>query len=519
MSRSKTDSWFLGIDLGTGSCKSVVVNENAQVLGFGSVGYTASTLHEKWQEQDPQALVDGMVRSARAAVERAGASPGSCARLSIGGALHSLMALDGSGDPLTGIMTWATGRAARQAEGLRGTSRAQDLYGRTGCPIHGMYPLYKVLWLREERPEIYRNAAHFVSAKEYVCAQLTGCRVVDPCLAAGSGFLNVHDLRWNGPCLDLAGIAESQLSSLCDPGEVFHVSNRDLAARMGIPLHTPAVLGSADAVNSSLGAGGVLPGHATCMIGTSGALRIISPRPVLDEACRSWCYAIDRGHWLVGGAINNGGIALSWLQDLVCGAFPNVPQDARISFDELMSLAGRARIGAGGVMCLPFFAGERSPNWDLHARAVFFGLSLDHKLEHLARAVLEGVSFRFRSVYDVLADITGDLRQIRASGGFTHSPFWLQLVADVLNRELVVPVWGETSSLGAALWAIKGADTLSSLEDVERLIPVGHVCRPQPGNAEVYDRLYDLYRDLYAAVSPHFTRIVPYQDEQNGGKA
>ena len=504
MSSRKRDSWFLGIDLGTGSCKTVVVDEKAQVLGFGSSDYAASSLDEKWQEQDPSAVMDGMIRSVRNAVQAAGELPGACSGISIGGALHSLMAVDKQASPLTGIMTWATGRAAREAELLRCASQAQGLYQQTGCPIHGMYPLYKVLWLRKERPRAYKSAAYFVSAKEYVFKQLTGHQVVDYCLAAGSGFLNVHDLRWNDASLELAGIDASQLSNLCDPGEVFRLSNQDLADRMGITLNTPIVLGTADAVNSSLGAGGVLPGQATCMIGTSGALRIISDRPVLDAASRTWCYAIDQKHWLVGGAINNGGIALSWLLDLFHSAFPNLPANVRLSFDDLMSLAARAGIGSGGIICLPFFAGERSPNWNLHAKGVFFGLALDHKAEHLARAVLEGISFRFRSVYDVLSEITGDIREVRASGGFTRSPFWLQMTADVLNRELAVPAWGETSSLGAALWAIKGADTLSALEDIENMVSIGDLCRPEPKTVEVYVKIYEVYKDLYAAVSPLF---------------
>jgi len=515
MSGSKSESWFLGIDLGTGSCKTVVVNEKAEVLGFGSGDYAASTLDEKWQEQDPLAVLNGMAHSVRAAIQQAGELPGNCSGISIGGALHSLMALDGGGNPLTGIMTWATARALRQAEEIHATYQAQHLYRQTGCPVHGMYPLYKVLWLRQKHRETYNKALKFLSAKEYVFHQLTGHFVVDHCLAAGSGFLNIHDLRWNDPSLDLAGITASRLSTLCDAGEVFRVSNRDLASQMGVPVHTPVVLGSSDAVNSSLGAGGVFPWRATCMIGTSGALRILSGQPVLDEASRTWCYAIDHQHWLVGGAINNGGIALSWLQDLFHGAFPNLPREMQMSFDDLTSLAGRAGPGAGGIICLPLFAGERSPGWNLQARATFFGLSLHHKIEHLARAILEGISFRFRSVYDVLAEIAGDMRQIRASGGFTRSPFWLQLVADVLNRELVVPAWGETSSLGAALWAIRGAGTLSCLDDIEKLIPIGAVCRPDPGNSEIYERLYVLYKDLYTAVSPLFAGIIPFQEDDS----
>jgi len=514
MPDSKNDPWFLGIDLGTGSCKTVVVNQQAQALGFGADDYAASDVHEKWREQDPQAVLNCMARSVRAAIQRAGKPAESCSGMSIGGALHSLMALDSSDKPLTGIMTWATGRAAGQAEALRGAPQTQDLYHQTGCPIHGMYPLYKVLWLREERLEVYKKAARFVSAKEYVFTQLTGEHVVDYCLAAGSGFLNIHEARWNDSSLELAGVRESRLSALCDPGEIFHVSNRDLAAQMGIPPGTPIALGYGDAANSSLGAGGVFPWKATCMIGTSGALRIISPQPVLDAASRTWCYAVDRDHWLVGGAINNGGVALSWLQDLIHSALPNLPRDMRLSFDDLTSLASGAEIGSGGVICLPLFAGERSPNWNLNARGVFFGLSLDHKMERLARSVLEGISFRFRSVYDALAEITGDIKEIRASGGFTRSPFWLQTTADVLNRELAVPVWGETSSLGAALWAINGADTLSSLHDIERLIPIGDVYEPDPRAAETYERLYENYKDLYAAVSSLFDRTIASRQQE-----
>lgn len=513
MAHRKIESWFLGIDLGTGSCKAVVVDEKTRILGFGSGDYGASTSHEKWQEQDPRAILNGMIRSVRVALRQAGELPGDCSGMSIGGALHSIMALDGSGKSLTGIITWADGRAVHQAEALRNTSYKESLYHQTGCPVHGMYPLYKVLWLREERPETYKKTARFLSAKEYVFAALTGQYVIDYCLAAGSGFLNTHDLSWNGQSLELAGVTPSQLSSLCSPSEVFYGLNRELASQMGISPDTPVVLGSADAANSSLGAGGIFPWQATCMIGTSGALRIISPKPVLDTHCRSWCYAIDRRHWLVGGAINNGGIALSWLQDLLHHAFPSLPDGVQKSFDDLVSLAGQVGAGAGGVVCLPFFAGERSPNWNLNARATFFGLAMHHNIQHLARAILEGIAFRFKSIYHVLTEIIPEVHQIRASGGFTHSPLWLQIVSDVLNRELIVPVWGETSSLGATLWAMLGSGMTASLEEMGALIPTGETQKPDQHNAETYEKLYELYKNLYEALNPFFEQIVLFQKD------
>jgi gluconokinase len=512
MAKKANHHWFLGIDLGTGSCKTVVVDEKARVLGFGTGDYTGTTTHERWEEQDPGALLSGMIRAVRSALSNAGSLTGNCNGISIGGALHSVVAVDHSGNPLTGVITWADNRATGQAMEIRATPYAGDLYRQTGCPVHPMYPVYKIKWIREKLPGIFSKAAKFLSAKEYVFSQLTGHYAVDYCLAAGSGLLNTHTLSWNGSSLELAGINESHLSSLCDPCEMFLGLKPELASQMGISPDTPVVLGSSDAANSSLGAGAVSPWQATCMVGTSGALRIISPKPLLDARSRTWCYAIDRERWLVGGAINNGGIAVSWLQDLLRRSFPGLPLELEKSLDDLVSLAGQAGIGAGGVICLPFFAGERSPNWNLNARASFFGLALHHRTEHLVRSLLEGIAFRLRSVHDVLSEITPDVGQIRASGGFIHSPLWLQIVSDVLNRELVVPVLGETSSLGAAFWAMVGSGVCVSVDQAGSLVPMGAAYVPDRNNVEPYERLYRVYQDLYGALSPLFDRIVPFQE-------
>ena len=301
-----TDStWFLGIDLGTGSCKSVVIDDKADILGFGVGEYAASDSHNRWQEQNPRELLQAAITSVQRATADAGVDSDQCAGLSIGGALHSIMALDRNGKPLTGVFTWADGRAVDQAEAIRQQPLAKRLYEQTGCPSHGMYPLYKIMWLRENEPEVFRKAWRYLTAKEYVFARLTGEYLVDYCLAAGSGLLNTHSLTWESLCLDAAGIRENQLSPPVSPLTVHHGLDPDIAGQMGIRRDVPVVLGSSDAANSNIGAGAVLPWQATCMIGTSGAFRVLCPQPILDRQARSWCYAVDEGHWLVGGAINN----------------------------------------------------------------------------------------------------------------------------------------------------------------------------------------------------------------------
>jgi gluconokinase len=322
MGSSNRKIWYLGIDLGTGSCKSVIIDAQARILGFSASAYSSSSSDTLWNEQDPDALIVAMVQSARDAIrdaiEREGISPTACGAVSLSGAYHSIMTVNTAGEPLTGVITWVDGRAAPQAEAVRRALDPQEIYQQTGCPIHAMYPLYKLIWLREELPQVFDQAARFISGKEYVLTKLTGGEyLVDIGIAAGTGLLNTHTLNWNPLSLELAGITPDRLSSLCSSTQIIRKLDPVMAKQLGIPEDVPLVVGSADAVNSSLGAGAVMSGQATCMVGTSGAFRIIADKPVLDQQARTWCYAIDHGYWLVGGAINNGGLALSWFREIL----------------------------------------------------------------------------------------------------------------------------------------------------------------------------------------------------------
>ncbi len=506
--KSFSEPWYLGVDLGTSSCKTVIIDAHAHVLGFGASEYAASDTKSTWQEQDPLAILEGMIRAVQAATTDAGDLSAPCGGLSLGGALHSVMSLDDAGEPLTGVMTWADGRAVEQAQRLRGRPETADLYAKTGCPIHGMYPLYKIIWLREKRPDIFQQAARFVSAKEYIFAQMTGQDWIDPSLAAGSGLLNTHTLSWHLPALELAEVNPDQLSRLHPPTEAHQGLEPSLADRMGIPADTPVVLGSSDATNSNLGAGAVRPHQATLNVGSSGAYRFIAPEPILDPKARSWCYAIDENHWLVGGAINNAGLALSWWRDALNKIMAN---DGQVSFGALIEKAEEVEAGAKGLLCLPFLAGERSPYWNLNARGSFFGLTLEHDARHMARALLEGVGFSVRSLDEVLVEQGAKIEEVRASGGFTKSNFWMEMISSALKRELTVPAWGETSSLGAAFWPLLAAGVVDQLEDLGSLVKLDQTCRPNRRDAAIYDQLYPLYRDLYTTLESSFDRIADLQ--------
>ncbi|MGD8457621.1 MAG: gluconokinase [Anaerolineales bacterium] len=490
---------YLGIDLGTGSCKTSLINQDGQILGLGSGKYISPTHSSDWKEQEPASIIQGMIAAVQQVIGKTNQPKLNIKAISIGAAQHGIMAVDKDGNPLTNVFTWADDRAASQAQRLKDSKWSVDLYQQTGCPPHGMYPLYKIIWLRENQPEIFKKTAKFISVKEYILQKLCGEYIVDYTIASATGLLNTHFLRWDQLTLELAQIETEKLSKLAGPRQTLSITNQSMADELGISANTPVILGSSDAVNSTLGAGALEASQATCMIGTSGAFRILSPQPLLHPNASSWCYCLDEEHWLVGGAINNGGLALSWLRDILQKISEN-----DISFDDLLTYAQGSTIGADGVFCLPFFAGERSPNWNLDARAAFFGLSIEHDIRHISRAILEGIAFRLRSLDEVLKEMKVDIHEIRASGGFTQSDFWVQLVADVLGQPISVPAEGETSCLGAAFWAFWGIDPSTAFSDIKNWVKISKTYQPQSDAHSKYNHFFSTYKKLYQAVSPFF---------------
>ena len=495
MKSSNREKFAIGIDLGTGSCKTIVLGESGKVHGFASATYETRKNFSKWVEQDPEALFDGLVNSLTNAVQAAHVHASDCLGISIGGALHSLMAVKRDHQPLTGVITWADMRSKRQSESIACKYQERQYYQRSGCPNNPMYPLSKIIWLREEQSDLFSKVEKFISAKEYVLWKLTGVELTDYAIASGSGLFNINNFNWDDELLKLAGINKEYLSKLADPLVEAGYLDADIAKKVGLSSRIQIYLGSADAVNSSIGAGTVDSSSLTCMIGTSGAIRTICPQPVLDQEKRLWCYAINNNHWLVGGAINNGGLVLDWLKNLFNHV---VPAESEISFKQLVDWAAEIQPGAQGLLCLPFLTQERSPYWNPNMRAVLFGLTLEHDHRHIARAFLEGIGFRMKSVLDVLGEVLEkDFKELIASGGFIASPSWVQIFADIFNHKISIPTYDETSAIGAAYWVLQANHVIDSLADMKKVVGISRVYSPEREPQPVYAKAYATYKELY----------------------
>jgi gluconokinase len=496
--------YLLGIDVGTTNCKCIVVDLEGRLLGEGTSSYATLSPHPLWAEQDPESVFAGVVEAVTKAVITSRVPPEEILALSFAGALHSLLAVDQDGVPLTNALIWADTRSVHCSLTIREEHDAHQVYQRTGCPVHPMYPASKIVWIRENAESEYRKTYKWISLKEYVLHKLLNRYVVDRSIASGTGLFNIHNLDWEHDTLRIIGISPDMLSEHVGTTTVFEGIEKSCAEAMGIPPSALIVVGAGDGLLSNLGAGSVKPGQLTCMIGTSGALRVVSDKPKLDEKERTWCYLLTDHAWVVGGAINNAGLVYQWFRERFHPA-------AEWTYAALDEEAARVGVGAEGLIFLPYLTGERSPNWNPNARGVLFGLSLRHDRRHFVRAIMEGVAYRMYSVLLALEEVTGEVRELRGSGGFLRSPLWIQIMADVCGRELVVPQVIETTSLGAVFLAMYALGHVRDLDAARQYVSIKTSYSPNMHNHRLYMRLFDIYQDVYQGVVDQFPRICEIQ--------
>jgi gluconokinase len=490
----------LGVDIGTTSTKVVAFDPGGGAWASAAVEYPLEEPAPGQAVQDPEAIVAAVLASVRSAAEGARERGARIAGLSFSAAMHTLIALDERGRPLTPCLTWADGRAGEQAERLRAGSGGVGLHRRTGTPLHPMSPLPKLVWFREREPGIFAAARRWVGIKELVIARLAGEYVVDWSVASATGLLELAALDWDAEALRLAGVARDQLSRLVSTLHVVPL-RRQAAEGLGLASDVPLVVGASDGPLANLGVGAVHPGVAACSIGTSGALRVMVERPAVDPLGRVFCYALTEDRWVVGGAINNGGVVLEWTGEALA---PDLGEDAHAA---LLDLAVRAPVGSGGLVMLPYLLSERAPHWSSEPRGAYVGLTRHHRREHLVRAALEGVCQQLALVLSSLQAAGNEVREIRATGGFARSALWRQMLTDALGTDIGFAAGHEGSSFGAALLGMHALGLVESLDVAADLVRIEEVSHPDPSATATYRALLPVFAALYDALAPTFAAL------------
>jgi len=499
---------ILTIDAGTGSVRAMVFNLNGDVIARSYRKNNLYQEHFNWAVQKPKEILDNVVEVSRSALKDIKVE-----RLlgwTISTYYHSLLLLDRENRPITDILTWADLRASRQVEIIKERYDGFDIYRKTGCPVHPMYPLSKILWFLENDPEL--KDFKIASAKDYLVYNLFGERIVDETTASTLGLLNIHSLKWDEDVLDIIGIKSNQLPEVLPPTTI--IDGKRLKVDIPELKEVPFILGSGDGALSNLGMGVIEESEVGVMVGTSGAIRTFSKKPMLDERQRIWSYYFADGLWLVGGAINNGGITLRWVRDVL---FQDLMKEAEAlgidPYDLITKLAEKSPPGAKGLIILPFLTGERNPYWNDKAQGTVIGLGLGHTREDIARAFMEGVCYRLYSVYSALKDLFSveSFKEIRAGGGFSRSRLWIQIMSDVFGEGLIIPTLEENTSLGAMILTAFALKIFDSLKKTKDIVKVRETIEPDEKNHSLYKELYGIYLDAYWTLNSIFQRVYEFK--------
>jgi gluconokinase len=510
---------YVGVDIGTTNVKAIAYDEEGGILAEESGGYRLRSPHPGRAEQDPKEILDGVLGVLAKVV---GDSGDEVACVSFSAAMHSLLALDEDGRPLTAAMTYADNRAANQATRIKDELDGSDIHRRTGTPVHPMSPLAKLLWFKEEDPGTF-EAARWVSIKEYVFYELFGDYVVDHSIASATGLFNLRELDWDEGVLEMLGFPREKLSRPVSTTHIMQGLGRECAERLGLGADTPFVVGANDGVLANLGVGAVRPGMVACSIGTSGAVRSVVRNPGVDDDRTLFCYTLTEDLWVTGGPINNGGIALQWaMEEVFPGLEEQAEKEGRDPYDLVEEAIEDVPPGSDGLIFLPYLMGERAPHWNADVKGAFVGLTLQHKRKHLLRSVLEGVMYQMHAVNRALERVIGEAEEIRATGGFARSALWRQIMADVFGREILFPESHESSCWGAALLGMKALGTVTSLDAGYEMSRIAERHRPDTDAAESYEALIPLFGRLYERLEPEFAEISRVQrsmrENDDGGR-
>ncbi len=466
--------FYIGIDIGTTATKAMVFTREGKVVDYQCITYAMHHPKPDWSIQKPSEVLNAVIECIENLTKIITPQ-----FISFSAAMHSIIAIDSNGEPLTDAILWADNRASAIAKNLRESDLGQQFYEKTGIPIHTFCPMTKILWLKENEPDIFAKTYKFISLKEYIWHHLTGEYVIDSSMASGTGMMNIECLCWNDKILNFAGIRQDKLSPIVPP---------TYTAQSLKNGHT-LIIGGADGALASLGTGAMKQNKMSLTIGTSGAVRLPINKPFMDTKMRVQCYHLIDNQYLTLGAVNNGAVILQWLKESI------LKTDE--SFDELILQANNAPVGSDGLIFVPYLLGERAPIWDASAQGTLLGITINHTKEHLIRATLEGILFGLLSITEILLPVKKEREQITimASGGFTKNDVWLQIAADIFQMKVAVSQKVEGSAWGAVLIGFMAFGIESQQHDIEEKIFL-----PNKANHLVYQENFRKFSKVYEAL-------------------
>ncbi len=493
--------YFLGIDTSTTSSKALLIDEAGHVVAVASSPHTLQTPKPLWSEQDPREWWEAVSVSIRSVLEKAGVGGEKIETIGLTGQMHGLVLLDDDGNILRPAILWNDQRTQSQCDEIHRRIGKEKFIQITGNVALTGFTAPKILWVKENEPEIFSRARHVLLPKDYIRYKLTNEYALDKADGAGTVLFDLKARDWSDEILAALNIPRAWMPRTFEGTEITGYVTNEVASLTGLKAGTPVVAGGGDQAAGAVGMSVVEPGIAGLTVGTSGVVFATTPSALIepDGRLHAFCHAVP-GMWHFMGVMLSAAGSLQWYRDTLA---------PEMSFDELLKEAEAIPAGSEGLQFLPYLSGERTPHPDPLARGAFIGLTLRHSRAHMTRAVLEGVAFGLKDSFTLIQNAgLGEIKQVRASGGGTKGALWRQILASVLEAELVTVNTAEGGAYGAALLAGVGAKKWSSVaEACSACIKITGSTQPAQSDTEAYRKSYAVYRELYPALKFSFAKM------------
>ena len=491
-------TYFIGVDSSTTATKALLMDDHGAVVAIGRSEYDFETPRPLWSEQSPHLWWDATVIAIREAIAQAGIDGDAVAGIGLTGQMHGLVLLDKDGEVLRPAILWNDQRTQAECDEIRARVGPEELIAITGNDALTGFTAPKILWVRNNEPDVFARVSHVLLPKDYVRFRLTNNYAVDRAGGSGTILFDLAARDWSSDVLRVLGIPSEWLPPTFEGPDVTGRVTDQAAALTGLRPGTPVMAGGGDQAANGVGVGAVAPGVVAMSVGTSGVVFAAADHPIIEPAGRlhAFCHAVP-GMWHLMGVMLSAAGSYKWFKE----AF--APD---LTYDELNDAAAEVPAGSEGLVFLPYLTGERTPHPDPLARGAFIGLTVRHGLGHMARAVMEGVAFGLRDSVELMA-AEMELGEVRVSGGGASSDLWLRIIADVIGLPVRVVGTAESAAHGAAMLAAVGAGAFDSVaEACEAAVELGEITEPG-ADAGIYTDVYGIYRDLYPVLREPFHRL------------
>ena len=495
---------YLGIDVGTGGTRALVMDASGKVIASGSEDHEPfASPRPGWAEQDPRDWWRACGSAVRKALKSSNLSANDIACVGFSGQMHGAVLLDSADEVVRNAIIWCDQRSEAQTHELEKMFGRDALIQLTCNPPLTNFTLTKLLWVRETEPANWARVAHVMLPKDYARFRLTGERAIDMADASGTLLLDVANRRWSNEVLSKSGIDVGLLPALHESPAVCGKVSAAGAEATGLRVGTPVVAGAGDQAAGAVGMGIARAGAVSATIGTSGVVFAATDRPALDPQGRlhTFCHAIP-GRWHVMGVTQSAGLSLRWFRD----RFGDVSKGGRDPYDILADEAAAAPAGSEGAFWVPYLMGERTPHLDPNARAALLGLTASHTRGHIIRAVMEGVAYSLKDTFTIFEEMKIPVTSIRLGGGGARSPLWRQIQADVYSHEVEIVAAEEGAAYGAAILAGTGVGAWSSVDEAcDKVVRVASRIPLNQTNSQTLQQNYRTYRKIYPALRQVFS--------------